>query len=206
MNKYRRFSEPELLIASHNQGKVQEITELLNPFNIKVLSAKTLGLSEPEETGVTFIENAELKALKASQVANLPALADDSGLVVPALNGDPGIYSARWAGVNKDFNIAMQLVEDGLKGKKDRSAYFISALALCWPDGHCETFEGKIDGSLIWPQRGTLGFGYDSMFIPKGGFQTFGEMEPNAKHAISHRAKAFTKLTRACFQPRQPND
>jgi XTP/dITP diphosphohydrolase len=196
---HRHFSEPKLVIASHNQGKVREIKELLRPYNIAVISAGDLGLDEPEETGATFIANAELKARAAADAANLPALADDSGLVVPALNGDPGIYSARWAGPEKDFDMAMGLVEEGLKGIDDRNAYFVAALALCWPDGHCETFEGRVDGALVWPARGELGFGYDPMFLPQGNDQTFGEMDPDAKHAISHRADAFTKLTRACF-------
>jgi XTP/dITP diphosphohydrolase len=199
MANHRRFSEPKLVIASHNQGKVHEIEELLRPYNITVISAGFLGLDEPEETGTTFIANAELKARAAAGVANLPALADDSGLVVPALNGDPGIYSARWAGPAKDFNMAMGLVEEGLNGIDDRSAYFVAALALCWPDGRCENFEGRVDGSLVWPARGDLGFGYDPMFQPHGNDQTFGEMGPGTKHAISHRANAFTKLTRACF-------
>lgn len=199
MANHRHFSEPKLIIASHNQGKVREIDELLQPFRIEVVSAGALRLDEPEETGTTFVANAELKARAAAEAANLPALADDSGLVVPALNGDPGIYSARWAGPEKDFDMAMGLVEDGLKDIDDRSAYFVAALALCWPDGHCETFEGRVDGSLVWPPRGALGFGYDPMFLPHGNDQTFGEMNPDAKHAISHRADAFTQLTRACF-------
>ncbi len=199
MAHHRHFSEPKLIIASHNQGKVREIDELLHPYNIDVVSAGTLGLDEPEETGTTFIANAELKARAAAKAANLPALADDSGLVVPALNGDPGIYSARWAGPEKDFNMAMGLVNDGLKEGDDRGAYFVAALALCWPDGHCETFEGRVDGVLVWPPRGNLGFGYDPMFQPPGGEQTFGEMNQDAKHAISHRADAFAKLTSACF-------
>ncbi len=199
MTNHRRFSEHKLIIASHNQGKVREIHDLLRPYKIEVVSAGALGLDAPEETGTTFVANAELKARAAAEAANLPALADDSGLVVPALNGDPGIYSARWAGPEKDFDMAMGLVEDGLKDIDDRSAYFVAALALCWPDGHCETFEGRVDGSLVWPPRGALGFGYDPMFLPHGNDQTFGEMNPDAKHAISHRADAFTQLTRACF-------
>ena len=199
MANHRRFTEPKLIIASHNQGKVREIDELLRPYKIEVVSAGALGLDEPEETGTTFIANAELKARAASEAANLPALADDSGLVVPALNGDPGIYSARWAGPEKDFDLAMGLVEEGLKDSDDRSAYFVAALALCWPDGHCDIFEGRVDGALIWPPQGDLGFGYDPMFIPNGEEQTFGEMNPNDKHAISHRADAFVKLTSACF-------
>ena len=200
MANHRHFSEPKLVIASHNQGKVREIEELLRRYNIEVISASDLGLDEPEETGTTFIANAELKALAAAEVADLPALADDSGLVVPALNGDPGIYSARWAGPAKDFDIAMGLVEEGLNGIDDRSAYFVAALALCWPDGHCETFEGRVDGSLVCPARGDLGFGYDPMFVANGFDITFAEMRPGDKHLISHRADAFRKLVNGCFR------
>jgi XTP/dITP diphosphohydrolase len=201
---HRRFTEPRLVIASHNEGKVREIGELLAPYAIEVISAGALGLDEPEETGATFAENAALKAKAAAEAANLPALADDSGLVVTALGGDPGIYSARWAGPGKDFDLAMRKVEDALAGKKDRSAAFICALALCWPDsdpkgGHIEIFEGSVEGELIWPARGNKGFGYDPVFVPTGGALSFGEIEPNAKHAISHRADAFAKLTSACF-------
>ncbi len=199
MADHRLFIEPKLIIASHNQGKVREIDELIRPYNIEVISAGALGLDEPEETGTTFIANAELKARAAAKAANLPALADDSGLVVPALNGDPGIFSARWARPEKDFDMAMGLVENGLRDSDDRAAYFVAALALCWPDGHCEIFEGRVNGELVWPPRGELGFGYDPMFVPEGGNHTFGEMNPNAKHAISHRADAFAQLTRACF-------
>ncbi|MAS81092.1 MAG: non-canonical purine NTP pyrophosphatase, RdgB/HAM1 family [Legionellales bacterium] len=198
-NFYRQFSESKLIIASHNQGKVREIGDLLRPYNVETLSAASLGLEEPEETGKTFKANAELKARLASTVAKLPALADDSGLVVPALQGDPGIYSARWAGPEKDFDKAMQLVESRLKNSKNRDAYFVAALALCWPDGHSEIFTGRVYGSLVWPKRGSLGFGYDPIFLPTGSQQTFGEMEPALKHSKSHRSKAFTKLTKACF-------
>ena len=195
----RRFDGARLVIASHNAGKVREIDHLLRPFHVAVVSAGALGLPEPEETGTTFGENAVLKACASTKDANLPALADDSGLVVPALGGAPGIYSARWAGPAKDFNIAMKRVHDEL-GTKDRSAYFIAALALCWPDGHCEVFEGRVDGTLVWPPRGLKGFGYDPMFLPQGGRETFGEMDPQRKHDISHRADAFRKLVKACFQ------
>lgn len=198
-NFHRQFSESKLVIASHNQGKVGEIGDLLRPYNVETLSAASLGLEEPEETGKTFTANAQLKARLASKIAKLPALADDSGLVVPALQGDPGIYSARWAGPEKDFDKAMRLVESRLKNSNDRNAYFVAALALCWPDGHSEIFTGRVYGSLVWPKRGSLGFGYDPIFLPNGSKQTFGEMEPSLKHSKSHRSKAFTKLTKACF-------
>ena len=183
-----------LVIASHNAGKVVEIRELVAPFGIDVVSAGTLGLPEPEETGDSFVANAALKARAAATGADLPALADDSGLVVPALDGAPGIYSARWAGPTKDFAIAMRRVEDALAGQRDRRASFVSVLAVAWPDGALATFEGEVGGSLVWPPRGTRGFGYDPMFVPDGGALTFGEMDPAAKHAISHRAIAFRKL------------
>lgn len=197
---HRRFAERHLVIASHNAGKVREIAELLAPFGVEVIAAATLKLPEPEETGMTFLANAELKA-RAAAAAALPALADDSGLVVEALAGAPGIFSARWAGPTKDFAIAMKRVEDELQAKSqaDRRAHFIAALALCWPDGHCESFEGRVDGTLVWPPRGDKGFGYDPIFVPDGYSRTFGEMEPAAKHAISHRADAFRQLTAACF-------
>jgi len=198
---HRRFSDRRLVIASHNAGKAREIAELLSPFGVEVISAASLNLPEPEETATTFIGNAELKARAAAAVSDLPALADDSGLVVHALDGAPGIYSARWAGPTKNFAIAMTRVEDELRAKSaaDRGAHFIAALSLCWPDGHCESFEGRVDGTLVWPPRGGRGFGYDPMFMPDGHDVTFGEMEPTAKHAISHRADAFRKLTAACF-------
>jgi XTP/dITP diphosphohydrolase len=197
----RRFTGGRLVIATHNPGKVVEIADLLAPFKVDCVSAGELGLPEPEETGTTFIANAEIKARAAALGANLPALADDSGLAVEALGGDPGIYSARWAGPSKDFNFAMRRVEDGLAGKTNRRAKFVAALALCWPDGHCETFEGSVSGSLVWPPRGTNGFGYDPAFVPEGHQLTFGEMEPAKKHQMSHRADAFRKLVAACFAP-----
>jgi len=196
----RHFTGGDLVIASHNPGKVREIDALLHPFKVRVQSAGALGLSEPEETGTTFEANAELKALASAKGSGKPALADDSGLCVVALGGDPGIYSARWAGPRKDFTLAMRKVEDGLAGKTDRRAFFVAALSLAWPDGHVETFRGEVHGTLVWPPRGTRGFGYDPMFLPEGGAQTFGEMEPDAKHAISHRAVAFRKLIDACFR------
>ena len=195
----RRFAGSNLVIASHNPGKVREIAELLQPFKVAVLSAGALGLPEPEETGRTFEANAELKALAAARGSGKPALADDSGLCVVALNGDPGIFSARWAGPDKNFAVAMREVEERLAGKPDRRAFFVAALALAWPDGNVETFRGEVHGTLVWPPRGTRGFGYDPMFLPDGGTQTFGEMAPEAKHAISHRAVAFRKLIEACF-------
>lgn len=196
----RKFTGGPLVIASHNAGKVGEIGELLGRFDAQVVSAGTLGLDEPEETGTTFAANAALKALAAAKATNLPALADDSGLAVDALGGDPGIYSARWAGAAKDFAAAMELVHDKMGDSPDRGARFVCALALAWPDGHVETFEGVVEGDIVWPPRGTNGFGYDPFFLPKGGSLTFGEMEAAAKHAISHRADAFAKLVAACFQ------
>jgi XTP/dITP diphosphohydrolase len=198
---HRRFAGPQLVIASHNAGKAREIAELLAPYGVEVIPAARLNLAEPEETETTFVGNAELKARAAAAAAGLPALADDSGLVVPALDGAPGIYSARWAGPTKDFSIAMTRVQRELEARNtaDRRAHFVAALSLCWPDGHCESFEGRVDGRLVWPPRGSKGFGYDPMFVPDGHDTTFGEMEPAAKHAISHRADAFRKLTAACF-------
>jgi len=196
----RRFRDPMMVIASHNPGKVREIGDLLSPFGTRVFSAGEMNLPEPVEDGDTFRANAEIKALAAATTAALPALADDSGLVVPALDGQPGIYSARWAGPEKDFAVAMQRVEDELAGKEDRSAYFVAALTLAWPDGHCETFEGRVDGDLVWPPRGDKGFGYDPMFLPDGYDTTFGEFEPEAKHQISHRADAFRQMVAACFE------
>ena len=186
-----------LVIASHNRGKVVEIAELLEPYGLAVVSAGELGLPEPEETGETFVANARLKAEAAAQASGLPALADDSGLAVVALDGKPGIHSARWAGPDRDFTFAMEKVEQALEGKSDRAAYFVCVLALCWPDGRCETFEGRVDGTLVWPPRGDHGFGYDPMFQPEGCVETFGEIEPATKHGMSHRARAFEKLVAA---------
>jgi len=197
----RHFSEPKLVIASHNAGKVREIGDLLRPFDTEVVSAAELNIEEPIEDGTTFVANASLKAHASARASGLPALADDSGLAVVALDGDPGIFSARWGGPDRDFNLAMQRVEDALQasGNKDRRAYFVCALCLAWPDGHEEIFEGRIDGTLVWPQRGDQGFGYDPIFLPEGGDLSFGEMDPDAKHAISHRADAFRQLVDACF-------
>lgn len=190
----------KLVIASHNPGKLREIEDLLRPFGVESVGAGALSLPEPEETGATFAANAALKARASAEGAKLPALSDDSGLAVCALGGDPGIYSARWAGPTKDFSLAMRKVEDAMQGKSDRRAAFVCALALAWPGGDCEIFEGRIEGTLVWPPRGTKGFGYDPMFVPEGGTLTFGEMEPAAKHAISHRARAFAKFIQAHFR------
>ncbi len=193
-----------LVVASHNAGKVREIAALLAPFGLDVVSAGTLGLVEPEETGTSFIANAELKAHAAAEAARLPALADDSGLAVAALGGAPGIYSARWAGEARDFGVAMARVHREMEasGSTDTSARFVCALSLAWPDGHVETVEGEVTGHIVWPPRGHNGFGYDPMFVADGHDETFGEMAPEAKHAISHRADAFRKLTARCFRRR----
>ncbi len=198
----RRLRKGRLVIASHNAGKLREIAELVAPFGVDAVSAGSLGLPEPEETGTTFKANAQLKALAAAKGAGRPALADDSGLVVPALSDAPGIHSARWAGPERDFARAMARVEEELDDSEDRSAYFLCALALAWPDGHRESFEGRVDGTLVWPPRGTCGFGYDPIFLPEGETLTVGEMEPARKHAMSHRARAFAKLVADCLDDR----
>ena len=202
MTMTRRFSGDTLLIASHNQGKIREIADLLRDHVASFPSAADRGLTDPEETGDTFRANAELKALTATRATGLPALADDSGLAVSALDGAPGIYSARWAerddGV-RDFDYAMRRLNDALGDTADRSAYFVCALSLAWPDGHTETVEGRADGTLVWPPRGDKGFGYDPIFVPDGYAVTYGEMDPDEKHAISHRADAFAKLLARCF-------
>lgn len=200
----RKLDSGRLIIASHNPGKVREIGDLIAPFGVAAVSAKDLGLAEPEETGATFVDNAVLKAVAAARGAGMPALADDSGLVVPALLGAPGVHSARLAGPDRDFALAMRKVENALAGKTDRQAYFACALALAWPDDHVEIFEGYVHGHLVWPVRGDRGFGYDPMFVANGHSLTFGEMEPEAKHRISHRADAFRKLTAACFVKEAP--
>lgn len=200
----RHFEGTEIIIASHNVGKISEIGDLLAPFGVASVGADALGLDEPEETGADFIANAELKAHAAAMATGRPALADDSGLAVDALDGAPGIYSARWAqtpdGI-RDFGFAMQKVETALAQKPDapRTARFICALSLAWPDGHAESFEGQVAGTLVWPMRGDNGFGYDPVFLPLGGDLTFGEMSPQAKHTISHRADAFAQLVAGCF-------
>ncbi|MCK5041798.1 MAG: RdgB/HAM1 family non-canonical purine NTP pyrophosphatase, partial [Sphingomonadales bacterium] len=175
-----------------------EIAELLKPYGVEITSSAQLGLGEPVEDGETFQENAEIKALESAKAAGIPALADDSGLVVPALDGKPGIHSARWAGADKNFNRAMQDVIGEL-GEKDKSAYFVCVLSLAWPDGHVQSFEGRVHGKLVWPMRGKNGFGYDPIFVADGYTQTFGEMEPHEKHEISHRAEAFKKFIEGSF-------
>ena len=194
-----------LVVASHNPGKVREINALLAPYGIDAVPAGELDLLEPEETGKTFIANAELKALAAARASGLFALADDSGLEVAALDGAPGIYSARWAGETKDFAHAIEQVEKELKRANAitpelRGANFTCALTLAAPDGACATFEGKVFGTLVWPPRGSQGFGYDPIFMPQGGAQTFGEMEPDEKHGQSHRARAFDLFRDACLK------
>jgi XTP/dITP diphosphohydrolase len=197
----RKLAPGKLVIASHNQGKVREIAALLEGRGLDVVSAGELDLPEPEETGTTFVMNAELKARAAADLSGLPALADDSGLCVDALNGDPGIFSARWGGENKDFGHAMRLVEGKLAALPEapRTAHFVCALALAWPDGHVEWFEGRVDGTLVWPPRGDKGHGYDPVFRPDGHDVTFGEMDEPAKNAISHRGDAFRQLVAAVF-------
>jgi XTP/dITP diphosphohydrolase len=203
-----------LVIATHNPGKLAELRELLAPFGIKAASAGELGLAEPEETGASFRENAHIKAAAAAAAAQRPAFADDSGLVVDALGGAPGIHSARWAGESKDFASAMRRIEDELRRcdavrPDQRKAHFVSALCVAWPDRHVEEFEGRIDGTLVWPPRGTAGFGYDPMFLPDGHARTFGEMTSEEKHGLpplgtglSHRARAFRQLAEACLAAR----
>ncbi|HAA91169.1 MAG: non-canonical purine NTP pyrophosphatase, RdgB/HAM1 family [Rhodospirillaceae bacterium] len=180
-----------LVIASHNEGKVREIRELFEPYGLDVRSAAELDLPEPEETGATFVENAILKAEAAATGCGIVSLADDSGLVVPALDGAPGIYSARWAGPEKDFDHAMARIENELGPDGDRAAHFVCVLALAHPDGTCDTYEGKVHGTLVWPPRGDKGFGYDPMFRPENYDETFGEIDQTQKHDISHRAAAF---------------
>ncbi len=203
----RLTSGTRIVVASHNSGKIREFRELLAPFGLSVVSAGELNLPEPEETETTFAGNARLKAVAAAEGSGLPALSDDSGLEVEALGGDPGIYSARWAGPTKDFNIAMAKVADAVKAKDawkepGPRANFTAALCLAWPGGAYEVFEGKVYGHLVWPARGIRGFGYDPMFLPDGGTETFGEMDPDAKHAISHRARAFELFVARCMPAR----
>jgi XTP/dITP diphosphohydrolase len=201
MQETRRKLQPgRLIAATHNPGKVKELADLLGEAGFTMVSAGELGLPEPEETEDTFRGNAELKALAAARKAGEPALADDSGLSCDGLSGAPGIYSARWAGPNKDFRAAMQKVEDGLKaettpdGEVDKRASFVCVLSLAWPDGHVESFEGIVRGQLVFPPRGDKGFGYDPIFVPESETETFGEMDPVKKHGMSHRAVAFAKL------------
>ncbi|UPJ58785.1 RdgB/HAM1 family non-canonical purine NTP pyrophosphatase [Bradyrhizobium sp. 192] len=204
----------KLVIATHNPGKLAEMRELLAPYGIEAVSAGELGLDEPDETGNDFRSNAAIKAIAAAQATRLPAFADDSGIVVDTLDGAPGIYSARWAGPIKDFNAAMAqierlLQERGATTPDKRKAHFVSALCVAWPDDHLEEVEARVDGTLVWPPRGTAGFGYDPMFLPDGHSRTFGEMESIEKHGLpplglglSHRARAFVKLAEICLEPR----
>ncbi len=207
----RRPLAGRLVIATHNPGKMREMRELLKPFGVDAVSAGEIGLGEPAETGASFRENARIKAETAARAAGFPAFADDSGLVVDALGGAPGIHSARWAGEPKDFRHAMEKVEGMLRERDafdpaERRAHFISALCVAWPDGHVEEFEAAVDGTLVWPPRGDKGFGYDPMFLPDGHALTFGEMSSEDKHGLpphgrglSHRARAFLKLAEACL-------
>lgn len=210
---HRRITD-KLVIATHNPGKLAEMRELLAPYGIAAVSAGELGLSEPDETGNDFRSNAAIKAIAAAQVTKLPSFADDSGVVVDALDGAPGIYSARWAGPSKDFAAAMAqierlLQERGATTPDKRKAHFVSALCVAWPDDHLEEVEARVDGTLVWPPRGNAGFGYDPMFLPDGHNRTFGEMESIEKHGLpplglglSHRARAFVKLAEICLEPR----
>ena len=207
-----RRLEGRVVIATHNSGKLRELRELLAPFGVEALSAGELGLAEPEEIGTSFAENARIKAEAAARATGLPAFADDSGLTVEALGGEPGIHSARLAGPDKDFARAMRTIEQrlaavGARAAEQRRAAFISALSLVWPDGHEESFLGRVDGTLVWPPRGTSGFGYDPMFLPNGHARTFGEMSAEEKHGLpprgpglSHRARAFIELAAACLR------
>jgi XTP/dITP diphosphohydrolase len=209
-----RLITDRLVIATHNAGKLREMRELLAPYGIAATSAGELGLGEPEETGTTFRENAQIKAVAAVRATALPSFADDSGLVVDALDGKPGIYSARWAGAAKDFDFAMRTIEDQLQDRGatsvgQRTAHFVSALCVAWPDGHLEEFEARVDGTVVWPPRGAAGFGYDPMFLPDGHDRTFGEMTSAEKHGLpplglglSHRARAFVMLAQACLPQR----
>jgi XTP/dITP diphosphohydrolase len=209
---HRRITS-RLVIATHNPGKLAEMRELLAPYGIEAVSAGELGLSEPDETGTSFVANARIKAIAAARAAKLPAFADDSGLVVDALDGAPGIFSARWAGEAKDFNAAMTrierlLQERGATTPDKRTAHFVSALCVAWPDGHLEEVEARADGTLVWPPRGSAGFGYDPAFLPDGHDRTFGEMTSVEKHGLpplglglSHRARAFVKLAEICLEP-----
>jgi XTP/dITP diphosphohydrolase len=207
---HRRI-EGRLVIATHNPGKLIEMRDLIAPYGVDVVSAGELALPEPEETGTTFRDNARIKAQAAAAAAQTPAFADDSGLAVDALGGAPGIHSARWAGPDKDFAGAMRTIEDKVQaaGNRDRRAHFVSALCVAWPDGHVEDFEARVDGVLVWPPRGSQGFGYDPIFLPDGHTRTFGEMDSDEKHGLpprgkglSHRARAFVKLAEACLERR----
>ena len=208
----RRPLTGRVVIATHNSGKLAEMRELLAPFQIEAISAREMGLDEPEETGTSLGENARIKACAAALASGLPAFADDSGLVVEALDGAPGIHSARWAGPDRNFSRAMGEIENKLRAQgattpESRKAHFVSTLCLAWPDGHVEEFEGRVDGTLVWPPRGDKGFGYDPIFLPGGYERTFGEMTSEEKHGLpprglglSHRARAFRKLAEACLE------
>lgn len=201
----RRFTEPRLVVATHNQGKLEEITALLSPYAIEIVSAKALGLPEPEETETSFVGNARIKAHAAAKASGLPALADDSGLEVEALGGAPGVYTADWAETpnGRDFVMAMTRTWEALEAAaapSPRRARFRSTLVLAWPDGQDEVFEGKIEGQCVWPMRGAQGHGYDPMFQPEGSDVTMGEMGAEQKNRISHRADAFAKMVAACFE------
>ncbi len=196
----RRLRRGErLVVATHNAGKLREIAALLLPHEVETVAAGALGLPEPDEIEVSFAGNARLKATAAARAANLPALADDSGFSVAALSGAPGVLSARWAGPNKDFAAAMQRVWDEMAGCEDRRAWFTCALCLAWPDGARATFVGRVEGSVAWPPRGSHGFGYDPLFVPLGEAETYGEIEPARKEAVSHRARAMAQLRLACL-------
>ncbi len=188
-----------LILASHNRGKLAELADLLRPHDVAVVSAGALGLPEPPEDAPDFVGNARIKALAAARAGGLPALADDSGFCVAALNGAPGVYSARWGGAAKDFVAAMTQVHREMRDAADRRAWFVAALCLAWPDGHTETFVGRVDGTATWPPRGDKGFGYDPMFVPCGSGKTFGEIDAAEKHTVSHRARAFAQLLVACI-------
>jgi non-canonical purine NTP pyrophosphatase (RdgB/HAM1 family) len=192
-------SGQKLVLASHNKGKLREIEALLRPLGIAVVSAGDLGLPEPVEDAPDFAGNARIKAVAAAAASGLPALSDDSGFCVAALDGAPGVYSARWAGAAKDFGHAMATVHERIGDNPDRRAWFIAALCLAWPDGHTETFLGRVDGSVVWPPRGDKGFGYDPMFVLAGADRTFGEIDQEEKHAVSHRARAFAQVLASCF-------
>jgi XTP/dITP diphosphohydrolase len=216
---HRKICQPSsvvcrLVIATHNPGKLAEMRELLAPYGVDAISAGELGLAEPEETGMTFRDNARIKAEAAARASGLPAFADDSGLTVEELDGAPGIYSARWAGPDRNFRRAMEMIEQKLRKHgattpERRKAQFVSALCVAWPDGHIEEFEARVAGTLVFPPRGEQGFGYDPMFLPEGQARTFGEMGSQEKHGLpprgrglSHRARAFLKLAEACLEQR----
>jgi XTP/dITP diphosphohydrolase len=199
----RLIAGGRLVVATHNKGKLAEMADLLRPYGLDCVSAGSLGVEEPDETGTTFEANAALKARHTAAATGLPSLADDSGMCVTALDGDPGVFTANWAGPKRDWMRAMRMVEAALDGAADRSARFVSVLALAWPAGDVELFRGEVSGTLVWPPRGTRGFGYDPMFVPDGHSITFGEMDPERKHTISHRAVAFAKFKAACLDVRR---